>query len=329
MTNRFACVLGSNGPTWDDQLEFAQKDVKRIHDTLQNLCGFTVSLPPADGDAHDAAREVLRVAGLCKPGDDFVIYFSGHGVLHVGRLFLLWGTTSPAIFDSAIPAKQMMEALELCHATNKLLILDCCHAGGAVGFKGAAPLDPVLTERGSQLVLCASSRLELAREFKKFEGSFLAFHLAKILSASTKVSISLDDIVDQLKRRAQENNSVNPLEQVPIPFLFGEDRNTFLIKRPSRSRPVEIKISSLCAVDMERFRTTLQPYRRWQSDKIRQKLPVEIELPLELVNRVRVLGDYFRKDEWPFRVSEDIRRRARFLAVELPSELETHLIKAV
>jgi hypothetical protein len=46
MTNRFACVLGSNGPDWDSRLEFAEKDVKRIHDTLHNLCGFSVFLAP-------------------------------------------------------------------------------------------------------------------------------------------------------------------------------------------------------------------------------------------------------------------------------------------
>jgi hypothetical protein len=330
MTNRFACVLGSNGPDWDDQLEFAEKDVERIHDTLQNLCGFSVSLAPTNGDAQDAIREVLRVAGLCQPGDDFVIYFSGHGVLHAGRLFLLWRTTSSAIFDSAIPAKQMMEAIELSRAANKLLILDCCHAGGAVGFKGAAvPLEPVLIERGSQLVLCASDKLEFARELQTFEGSFLAFHIANILSSPTKVSISLTDIVAQLRKRAEEHNSANPLEKVPIPFLFGDNRNTFLIKRPSGSRPVEIAISSLYEVDMERFRTTLEPYRRWQGDKIRQKLPVQIALPLELVNRIRVLGDYIRQDEWPGNVLDDTKSRARFLAVELPSELESNLTTAV
>ena len=331
MSNRFACVLGSNGPLWDNQLEFAEKDVERIQDTLQNLCGFSVSLAPTNGDAQDATREILKAAGLCQPGDDLVIYFSGHGVLHAGRLFLLWRTTSTAIFDSAISAKQVLEAVELSKATNKLVILDCCHAGGAVGFKGGAPLEPVLVERGSQIVLCASDRLEFAREFKQFEGSFLAFHLAKILSVPTKISVSLRDIVDQLKRRARENNSANPLERVPIPFLFGEDRNAnaFLIKRPSTSGPVEIKINSLYEVDIERFVTTLQPYRRWQADKIRQKLPVEIALPLELVNRIRVLGNYVEKDEWPVGVLESDKDRAKFLAAELPSELENSLVKAV
>ena len=63
MSNRFACVLGSNGPPWDNQLEFAEKDVERIQDTLQNLCGFSVSLAPT-ADAR-IINSIDFVEGFC------------------------------------------------------------------------------------------------------------------------------------------------------------------------------------------------------------------------------------------------------------------------
>jgi Caspase domain len=330
MSNRFACVLGSNGPTWDTRLEFAEKDADRIHSTLQDQCGFTVYRTHPNGDAHDAMREVLRVAALCKSGDDLIIYFSGHGVLHAGRLFLLWKTTAKTIFDSAIPARPLVEALELSAATNKLLVLDCCHAGGAVGFKSNAALEPVLTDGGSQLVLCASNRLELAREFKKFEGSFLAFHVSTILESTTKLSISLVDLVDQLKKRAVDNNSVNPQEQVPIPFLFGKDRaSSFLIKRPKDKQPVELRVRSLFEPDMDRFRFTMGPYERWQPQVLRGRLPVEIALPAEFIDRTRVLADYVSTDKWPGEVADHTKKHVKFMAEQLLPELEHELIQAV
>src|SRR5262249_24339020 len=142
------------------------------------------------GDPHDALRAISRLAAACRPGDELVVYFSGHGVLLGGRLFLLWDTTSERIFDSALNAKHILETLDLSIAAHKLLILDCCHAAGAVGFKGG-DLQPVLTEAGSQLVICASARLELAREFDEFCGSFIAHHTLDVLGSPTKRSVLL------------------------------------------------------------------------------------------------------------------------------------------
>jgi len=330
MNKRFACVLGSNGPAWDTRLEYAENDADHIRTTLEAQCGFTVSRARSNGDAHDAMREVLRVAALCRPGDDFVTYFSGHGVLHAGRLFLLWETTEKTIFDSAIPAKQVVEALELSAATNKLLILDCCHAGGAVGFKGNAALDPVLTDgAGSQLILCASSKLELAREFKTFKGSFLAFHISTILESKTRLSISLQDLVEQLKKRAVEHNQGNPLEHVPVPFLFGEDRAAFLIRRPKTNQAVEIRTCSFCEPDMDRFRLTIATYERWQPNVIRDRLPVEIAFPTDFVNRVQTLAQYGSTGNWPCDVSDEEKERLRSAAERLLPELKQELTRAV
>jgi uncharacterized caspase-like protein len=99
-------------------------------------------------------RQISRVAAQCQPGDDLLIYFSGHGELLTGKLFLLLDTTSESVFDTAINTRHVLDAIEFSPAANKLLILDCCHAGGAVGFKGG-DLAPVLSENGGHLVLCA------------------------------------------------------------------------------------------------------------------------------------------------------------------------------
>src|SRR5262249_34082469 len=98
-----------------------------------------------------------------EPGDTVLVFFSGHGFLDDrGQMFL-----APADCDrnslglTSLRTDDLRDMLRQCKATQKLLVLDCCHAGGekAIGRPGpsAAELGAPF-ERAEGLITLASCR---------------------------------------------------------------------------------------------------------------------------------------------------------------------------
>ncbi|PPK67845.1 caspase family protein [Actinokineospora auranticolor] len=72
--------------------------------------------------------------------DLLVVYYSGHGIRHEHRheLYLTVHDTDPAMLaGTAVPFEWLKEAIEDSPARTKLLILDCCYSGLAVGAMSA------------------------------------------------------------------------------------------------------------------------------------------------------------------------------------------------
>jgi uncharacterized caspase-like protein len=60
------------------------------------------------------------------------VHFSGHGI-DDSELYLLCNETDINDLDAnAIGIRSLKRKLEECQARRKILILDCCHAGGAL-----------------------------------------------------------------------------------------------------------------------------------------------------------------------------------------------------
>ena len=326
--NRTALVLGSNGPQWQERLRFAESDAAAVGACLADVCDFT--LPPLHqyGDAHDVMRHITQVSSACLPGDDLVIYFSGHGENFRGKLFLLWDTTTTNIFDSAINVGYILEALTFSQASQKLLILDCCHAGRAVGFKGTSDLKPILGEEGNHLVLCAASHIEKAREFEDLAGSFLAVNAVRILRDTTQPTVTLTELTTQLRESAIRHNALDRLRIVPEPYLFGEQRTPFTLKKPQGPPSVEVRMRSLWDPDMATLRRTLEPFAKWDPVQVRDHLPVRFVPPPEFTDRAATLRCYVETDKWPCYVVQNTKEQCEEVA-GLAQRVEKHLTNAL
>ncbi len=229
---RHAFVMGSNGSLNFGRLQYAQADANNIGASLESpRCGFAVTYGKNNADVFELRRQLYRVSTACKPSDTFVCYFSGHGELDEGELFLIWDDTDVNLLGTALPVSDVMKALRRCEAQNKLLILDCCHAGGAIGKgKSGVPVKELPIDPDNYLVLMASDRLEKAREFPYLRGSFLASSICDALGESffkadkdEDQRISIQDLMEWLKRCASSHNSYSQ-EKVPYPYLFGQQR---------------------------------------------------------------------------------------------------------
>lgn len=244
---RRAFVMASNGPESFGlvrQLEFALNDAARVSRTLSSpLCGFDVRCPSLGSPTKDVIDELEVVCDSCVPEDSFVCYFSGHGVLDVnGNLLLLWDHSDPKqAIRSTISVKKIMTAVEACRAKNRLLVLDCCHAGAVVnmtGLKGAAEVS--LSERlippDNYAVIMASGRSESAKELRQLERSFFTDAFCGALSESFKDAdkdkdgrVSVADLGAWVADRAIQHNDEFPDNPVPYPSVFGKYRGDFFL----------------------------------------------------------------------------------------------------
>ena len=242
---RRAFVMGSNGPNGSSQLKYALDDVVRISAALSDpRCGFQVDNPDSDYDIWSIYRDLNNAADLCTVDDTFICYFSGHGRLQNGSLFLLWHKSdADRLNNTALSIARIMESLSHCKAQNKLLILDCCHAGAVVNMPkdgDEIKIDNVVIKPENYLILMASDRFEQTREFEELQGGFLTVNICDAISEKLDEAdldgdgrISIFDLKKWLEQRlTPHNEKLSEMEQVPVPYLYGQYKGEFFLTLP-------------------------------------------------------------------------------------------------
>jgi len=249
---RRAFVLGANGPDGPDRLKYASADAERIAKVLalpEYL--FTVEPPSRPNDPYEIKRELDALATSCTEDDAFIFFFSGHGELIHGGLMLVLDGTEPDKITTYLPISWVTEARDRCPARNRLIILDCCHAGAAVGAKSKGSIDIINLgiESKTEVMMLASRKLEIAREFEHLRGSFLTSEICGFLNDQRSDTVRLRDVMDYLHGAAVRHNRLKPSDMpvVPIPFLNGNQQGDFLFTIRSKPRkrywtPVSIRI---------------------------------------------------------------------------------------
>jgi formylglycine-generating enzyme required for sulfatase activity len=238
---RKAFIWGSNGPDVPEKLKYASDDAKRMAETLVGPpYNFAVTFPTVTDDPYQIKKELDLLAKSCRIEDSFVIYFSGHGDLLGGELMLVLDGTVFGDVTTYLPANWVRESRGRSCATNRLIILDCCHAGGAAGAKDTIGFQAVFDSK-TELMLLASGRRETAREFDHLRGSFLTTEMCDFLRKTTNTSVGLHQLMDHLNQSARGHNDLvdkgvlSHLPKVPIPFLNGEHQGEFYFTRPPSS----------------------------------------------------------------------------------------------
>ena len=250
---RRAFIIGSNGPAEYEPLRYALQDASNIRNILAKpRCGFDVVSPSFGTDSFDIDRQLSETVALCDDEDTFICYFSGHGVLEKGQLFLLLDNTEPSnLYHTALPVSRLIEALNHCKAESKLLILDCCHAGvvmNMLGFKSGleVPMEEVTIKPDNHEILVASNRLERTRELEILKGGFLTTNVCDALNdkfndadKDRDGNLSTQDLEKWLRERAKEHNKIHKEDQVPYPFLFGHGTGDFFLASKSLITSIE------------------------------------------------------------------------------------------
>ena len=145
--NKWALVVGVNQLPMAP-LKYCVKDAHVVSQILQQQGGYpekqiiTLVDNPAKPQLHPTAKNIMQelTAMLNKvdADDTVVVSFSGHGWKTVDangkEEYYLIPIDFNGNANSAVEMKKLRELLEKSPARQKLLILDCCHAGGAKGL---------------------------------------------------------------------------------------------------------------------------------------------------------------------------------------------------
>ncbi len=180
----WAVVIGIQQYQAAPRLACAGQDAKLFADTLSTIGHVSRQniLQVTDNTLLKPNCETLRRqidVWLAKPGecDTLLFFFSGHGLWNPanGRMYL--ATTDTRLEDiehSSLGIARLREQLGRCKASNKILILDCCHSGA---LKGESLDGEKLTkafENVTGLVTLASCKgNQVSLEWKeKYQGLF-------------------------------------------------------------------------------------------------------------------------------------------------------------
>src|SRR6516164_6972418 len=87
---RRAVVFGSNGPEDSGRLKYSATDAESLAKVFESArCGFQVQRLKTETGPDDIIQKIKRAAQECRKADSFICYFSGHGELVDGELWLL------------------------------------------------------------------------------------------------------------------------------------------------------------------------------------------------------------------------------------------------
>jgi formylglycine-generating enzyme required for sulfatase activity len=150
MVKNHAIAIGINQYDFLQPLRFAQRDAELMQKFLQGEAGFeqifffSDNSPDINGKSTRPNRaNLLRVLRQLfeKPflgaGDNFWFFFSGHGIRHADRDYLMPCDGDPEdIENTAIPINFVTERLRRCGADNVVLVLDACRSLGTRAGEG-------------------------------------------------------------------------------------------------------------------------------------------------------------------------------------------------
>jgi WD40 repeat protein len=182
--------LGRYKPIVTTSLTNAEATKRNILLALARLAGTDTAPLPSD------APKILASIAPAQPEDAVVVYFSGHGMAHLERFYLIPhdigymgsrdeidGAGLITILNHSISDEELVDALQPMDVDQLLVIIDACKSGqalkstetrqGPMNTKGLAQL---AYEKGIY-VLTASQSFEVAFEADALKHSYLAYAL--------------------------------------------------------------------------------------------------------------------------------------------------------
>ncbi len=244
-----AFVIGANQP----DLEFARSDGEKIRKALLKQ-GYEVSDLPSkeatDNEVDDAIYEWLEKTEAKE--EIFLFYFAGHGVIDGGRLYLALESSELSNKRTMLSVADVIETIgdkSNGKSRNRMIILDCCHAG-----KIHQQAD--LFQRFNLLILCASKDTKVVPEIPALKGAFLTHYVARALSGEVKGAsnrrnkVTPLSLTDWLNSEVDAFNKKNPEIENPDIQLAGiagdESSGFWLASIETKMDASTLKVLNMC-----------------------------------------------------------------------------------
>jgi hypothetical protein len=166
-------------------------DVTAVHAVLQGTY-TAVRLLTDDTPDHLPTRanilsELSSVGQAADEGDLVLFYFSGHGIAEGGESYLLpRDARLAALKHTSIAMQDVREILDSSPARAKVILLDACHSGAAIGKAGPTMtpefIQRVFTEAEGMAVLASCKQGQQSWEWPEKGGSVFTHFLLDALA---------------------------------------------------------------------------------------------------------------------------------------------------
>jgi hypothetical protein len=210
-------------------------DARALHQFLAAQPGYDVEDPLLDSDATlgGILRAVDKLRKRCRQGGQTaLIYFSGHGVTDdEDRTFLVpHDARRDDLFASALWSKTLNGVLDEFTTGRLVVLLDACHAAGAVGVSGAKSaalpgFDPSALAGGSSQAgrFVVASCMARQRSYETGGHGIFTAELLELLRVSdpnlfSEEQIDLHDLYQVLRARVTQSAAAHFGGVVQQPF---------------------------------------------------------------------------------------------------------------
>ncbi len=245
-------------------LRFADKDALAFAEFLQSPGGGALPaenlriLTNKQATAGQVIAALTWLLDECKPGDQAIIYFSGHGDVETKLLnqlgfLLLWDSPARAYLAGALPVdmlRQVVSTLSVEQKTKVFLVVDACRAGKLAGTSviGTQLTSNQLAQQfSSEMKILSCQPNEYSIEGEQWGGGrgVFSYHLCNgfygLADADQSGTVNLFEIGRYLEDRVPRE--VSPVSQIPLTMgdksttLFQVDRATLSTLKEKGSPP--------------------------------------------------------------------------------------------
>ena len=197
MKRNLAISIGINKYEFSQPLKYAKRDAELMRDFLVKEAGFERVLfcsdesPNIKGKSTRASfvnlRRVLRTTfekPFMEAGDNFWLFFSGHGMRHKGYDYLMACDSDPGdVAGTAISISYVTEQLRRCGADNVVLILDACRSQGSKSGEGIGYQAAQVAREKGVITIFSCSPDELSYEINDLQQGIFTKALLEGLGA--------------------------------------------------------------------------------------------------------------------------------------------------
>jgi WD40 repeat protein len=221
------------------KLNYAVKDAEDIHRRISTQLAtlfkkdqiHTVILTNEQVTRNKLLSTLDRLAKDIRPGDYFILFTAGHGVLIQNQYYLLTHDYRGDLDAYCmIGSNEIVEATKKIRSLNQLLIFDTCHAGGMDNIVSGlydARMAVIAKKMGLHIYASASS-LEGAMDGYKGNGLF-THHLLKGLDNNREADtnrdaqVSIVELGAYTKEQTLDASRKVGQRQTPMIINFGKD----------------------------------------------------------------------------------------------------------
>jgi len=255
---KWAVAIGVNDyldPTVPD-LRYCVDDARLVAATLTEHCGY-----PAEGVllmtddqqkphlrplAINLRKQVASWLKLAGPGDTVLVFFSGHGFLDSeGRGYLAPQDCDRESLElTGLRTEKLRDLLAECRATQKLLVLDCCHAGavksGDLAGPASAELGAAFKDAAGLITLTSCRGKEFSREWEGKRHGLFTYFLDQGLRGAADYDGNLLVDSDELYRFTFEKVATTArrelnAQQTPVRYIPTDVVGVFILGRMRRA----------------------------------------------------------------------------------------------